>query len=204
MSSPVVVYEATVLLSSPLRDLLLRLACFTEPVRTTRQFQAKWTDKILDDCFDAIGKAHPTAPPEQLQRMREQIVASVPDSIITGYEPLIECLELPDPSCRHVLAAAIRAGAQTIVTSRLSAFPRRALGPYEIRALPPDHFLSDLVQDIGEPVLDVCHQLAGDYASPPLSFSELLRVLERQGLSRAVMELRALSGEVGATGSSLP
>jgi sarcosine oxidase subunit beta len=34
---------------------------------------------------------------------------ALPDARVTGYEDLIEGLELPDPNDRHVLAAAIRA-----------------------------------------------------------------------------------------------
>lgn len=35
---------------------------------------------------------------------------------VSGYEELIEALVLPDPDDRHVLAAAIKAGANAIVT----------------------------------------------------------------------------------------
>ena len=38
-------------------------------------------------------------------------------------EPLIAALDLPDPNVRHVLAAAIRAKAQIIVTKNLRDFP---------------------------------------------------------------------------------
>ena len=41
---------------------------------------------------------------------------AVRDCLVTGHEPLIEGLELPDPDDRHVLAAAIRCNAQVIVT----------------------------------------------------------------------------------------
>ena len=40
-----VIYDACVLWPAPLRDLLLRIAVH-------RLVQAKWTDKILDECFD--------------------------------------------------------------------------------------------------------------------------------------------------------
>jgi hypothetical protein len=36
---------------------------------------------------------------------------------VIGYEPLIESLQLPDPDDRHALAAAIKSGAQVIVTT---------------------------------------------------------------------------------------
>jgi len=41
------------------------------------------------------------------------------DCLVTGYEDLIAAINLPDPDDRHVLAAAIRAGAEAIVTDDL-------------------------------------------------------------------------------------
>jgi len=38
------------------------------------------------------------------------------DANVEGFEPLLVGLELPDPDDRHVLAAAIHGGAQSIVT----------------------------------------------------------------------------------------
>jgi hypothetical protein len=46
--------------------------------------------------------------------------AHVVGCIVTGYETLIPSLALPDPDDRHVLAAAIRCGADIIVTSNLN------------------------------------------------------------------------------------
>ena len=36
------------------------------------------------------------------------------EALVAGYEPLIGTLELPDADDRHVLAAAIRSGAQSV------------------------------------------------------------------------------------------
>lgn len=46
-----------------------------------------------------------------------------PEACVTGHEPLIEALALPDADDRHALAAAIRCGAQHIVTDNLKDLP---------------------------------------------------------------------------------
>ena len=52
------------------------------------------------------------------------------DCLVTGFEELIEGLELPDRKDRHVLAAAVRSGADVIVTQNLKDFPHDRLNPY--------------------------------------------------------------------------
>jgi hypothetical protein len=68
---------------------------------------------------------------------------AVRDAVVTGYEPLIGSLHLPDLDDRHVLAAAIRARAQIIVTFNLSDFPTEALADWDVEAKHPDDFLVD-------------------------------------------------------------
>ena len=45
------------------------------------------------------------------------------DALVTGYEPLVKTIHLPDPNDRHVLAAAITGRADVIVTKNLKDFP---------------------------------------------------------------------------------
>ena len=42
-----------------------------------------------------------------LERTRDLMDTATRDSLVTGYEALIDTLSLPDPDDRHVLAAAI-------------------------------------------------------------------------------------------------
>lgn len=44
-----------------------------------------------------------------------------------------------------MLAAAIRGGAQSIITLNLKDFPNEALDPYGIEALSPDEFVQDML-----------------------------------------------------------
>ena len=116
----VVLYDANVLYPSTMRDLLIRIA-------QARLVQAKWTNQILDEVFDNLRENRPDLNSDALSRTRKLMICAVRDCIVVGYEPLIDALELPDPDDRHVLAAAIRARAQVIVTNNLKDFPARQL-----------------------------------------------------------------------------
>jgi predicted nucleic acid-binding protein len=117
----IVVYDANVLVGYAQRDLLIRIA-------GTGLVQAKWTERILDEAMAAVQKSRPNIPSEKITRLRALMIEAIPDCLVTGHEALIEQLQLRDPDDRHVLAAAIKVGAQVIVTgtrtSRRQTWPR--------------------------------------------------------------------------------
>ena len=73
----------------------------------------------------------PQEPPDlsrgNLERTRQLMEQALPDALVTGYEHLIDSIELPDRDDRHVLAAAVRCGASVIVTLNLGDFPSESL-----------------------------------------------------------------------------
>lgn len=119
----VVVYDACVLYPFHLKDLLIR-------VSRAGLVQAKRTNEILDEVFDNILENRPDLNPENLKTTRSLMIKAIPDCIVEGYEGLVDSIELPDEDDRHVLAAAIRSNAQTIVTNNLKDFSESALLPY--------------------------------------------------------------------------
>lgn len=60
---------------------------------------------------------------------------ALPDANVTGYESLIAGLGWPDEDDRHVLAVAIRAKAEIIVTLNHKDFPQAVLNTFDIEAL---------------------------------------------------------------------
>lgn len=80
---------------------------------------------------------------QQLECTRLLMNAHVRDAFVDGYQGLIPALDLPDPNDRHVLAAAIKCGADLILTFNLDDFPEHTLGGYGIGACHPDQFLVD-------------------------------------------------------------
>ncbi|MBI1757612.1 MAG: PIN domain-containing protein [Actinobacteria bacterium] len=141
----VIVYDSCVLHPNNVRDL---------PIRIARDglVQVKWTDLILDEVFDHLRANRPDLVPGRLARTRELMVAAVRDCLVTGFEPLIDCLELPDPDDRHVLAAAIRSRAQVIVTTNLRDFPVERLERWDVEAKSPDDFVVEQV-DLDAPAV---------------------------------------------------
>ncbi|WP_235783769.1 PIN domain-containing protein [Amycolatopsis orientalis] len=129
--------------------------------------------------------------PGKLDRTRELMNRSVRDCLVTGYEPLIPALSLPDPDDRHVLAAAIKAQARVIVTENLRDFPGHALQRWNIEAQSADDFILDRIDLHRRIVVEAVLRIADSRRAPPTSFAEVLDARERTGLSRSVAELRS-------------
>lgn len=126
--------DACVLYPAPVRDLLIETA-------NTSVYRARWSDDIHDEWIRNLLANNTNATPEALARTRELMDLAVPDALVTGYQPLIPSLTLPDPDDRHVLAAAIVGRADVIVTTNLKDFPADVLSSFGIEAQHPDEFL---------------------------------------------------------------
>lgn len=116
--------------------------------------------------------------------------AHVRDCLVTGYEDLVPALTLPDPDDRHALAAAIRAGADVIVTANLADFPAEVLAAYGIEARHPDDFVAHLLDLAPAAVCGAAKRQREGLKNPPKTVDEYLESLERQGLPQAVAALR--------------
>lgn len=178
-----VVYDACVLHSASLRDLLMYLA-------DTNMFHARWTDAIHEEWIRSVIRIRPDLKREQLERTRKAMDAHADDCLVTGYEHLIETLQLPDPNDKHVLAAAIWAGASCIVTYNLADFPESVLAPYGIKAITPDDFVVRLINFSQQSVLTAARKHRRSLSRPSKSTVEYLATLEQQRLEKTVAFLR--------------
>ncbi len=179
----VVLYDASVLYGGLVRDLLIRAGI-------AGLVQAKWTSEILDEAFENLSRNRPDLDPANLRRTRDLMNNAVRDCLVQGYEPLIEGLRLPDPDDRHVLAAAIRAGAQVIVTDNLRHFPEVALEPFGIAAQRPDEFLAGLVELDSDQMWAIVDAIGTAFRQPDDREGMLAR-LRNNGLQQTASELEA-------------
>jgi hypothetical protein len=102
---------------------------------------------------------------------------------------LIPGLTLPDPEDRHVLAAALRAGANIIVTCNLRDFPDHMLLPLGIEAQHPDDFESHLFDQASGVVCAAVKRQRESLKKPPKTAAEFLAILAQQSLPQTVARL---------------
>jgi hypothetical protein len=186
MSQYTALFDANVLYPAPMRDILLQVA-------VADLFRAKWTADIHREWIEALLEHEPHRDRAALDRTRDLMDQATRDSLIIGYEPLIPCLELPDPNDRHILAAAIVGRCDVIVTQNLKDFPQTILTPYRIETQHPDDFLANYLNLSPGPFCEAVSKVRARLKNPPYSVEEYLATLTRQGLVVTASELKAFS-----------
>ena len=182
--------DANVLYGARLRSLLISLA-------HEKLFRVRWSAMVHAEWMRSLASNRPDLDPAQIDHIRAQMDAAVPDCLVIGFEGLIPRLDLPDPNDRHVLAAAIRCRADCIVTFNLRDFPTAVTAAYEIDVVHPDQFLLD-VYDLGEAAfIRALREDIGHYRHPPLSVGEYAGSLSRAGLPCTAKRINALAPHLG-------
>ncbi len=124
------ILDANVLFTKLQCDALLSLA-------DAGLYAAKWSAHIEREGKASRNAKYPGSEQDNTEKAR-QMCEAIPDCMVMGYEPFIECLELPDPDDRHVLAAAIVGHADAIVTNNIKDFPVEILAAHDIEVQTPD------------------------------------------------------------------
>jgi hypothetical protein len=180
---PVVLYDANLLYPFHLRNVLVQLG-------VNHIVAPRWTDAIHDEWIrNLAGAGRETR--ERLLRTRDIMKRVLPEADVRGYEQRISGLTLPDADDRHILAAAIEAGAETILTFNLRHFPAEVLALFGLSATDPDGFLCDLYATDREGVLAVVDAARLNLRRTAPSVGSFIDALERQRLVGFAARLRS-------------
>ena len=152
-------------------------------------YQPKWSRDIHNEWCRSLLENRKDIKSETLERTVELMNLALPDANITGYKYLIEGLTLPDIDDRHILATAIRAKAEVIVTLNQKDFPIEFLTPFNIEALHPDEFISDLFDLNHALALEAVRRQRHSLRHPPMTVEDFLAMLLKQGLTKTVKAL---------------
>lgn len=178
------VLDACVLYPARLRDLLLSIAA-------ADLFRPVWSDMIHEEWINNVLANRPDLMRMHLEAARDTMNRAFPGAAARGFEPAIPRLVLPDPDDRHVLAAAIHARADLIITTNLKDFPSAALIPHGVEAMHPDGFV-DYMFDLDEDeALTAIAKMRSRLRAPSMTPSEFIDSIEMVAMPRTGSRLRA-------------
>ena len=148
---PTAFVDANILFSRTLRDWIC-LLCL-ESSRSA--YDLRWSEDVLAEWIYRAKRRNPDITDRALGGVRRNIEQAFPYTLVTGYD-LASTPPLPDPHDRHVLAAALHADVDMLVTDDRRAFPENALrGKLDVYTA--DEFLvwvADNHPNLLRPVLD--------------------------------------------------
>jgi len=181
-SPPVAVYDACILYPFHLRNIVVQVAL-------DGLVDARWTDAIHDEWMRNLLANTPGLSAEHLAATKRLMDIALPEATVAGYEKHIQAVSLPDPNDRHVAAAAIAAGASTIVTWNLRDFPPAELRKHGLVRLSPDAFLADLYEQAPEMLLGSLANARHNLSRSRVSVSGFIGILRQQGLAKLTAQI---------------
>lgn len=188
--------DACTLASALRRNLLLTLA-------EAEFFRVRWSAQVLDETERAIetiltGKDYESADArDRAARARRAMETAFEEALVDDYDDLTcACDGMPDHKDIHVLAAALKTQAATIVTENLKDFPEKVLTPLNIEARTADAFIADTIAlDTGRAVAAI-RTMRLRLKRPDKTAELLLLDMEAAGLTETVDVLRPHVGSL--------
>jgi predicted nucleic acid-binding protein len=166
----VALLDANVLIPAVTRDTLFRAA-------EAELYFPAWSEEILAEVErNLVGHGMVTVP--RARRLIQIINTVFPDALTVGYDHLVTTLD-NHPKDRHVLAAAIQAGAEFIVTENVSDFPDSSLERHGISAITVDEFLIQLLETAPATMHQIIRAQAVEITNPSLTYDDVLDNLEK-------------------------
>lgn len=181
--------DACTLAGTLKRNLLLTLA-------EAEFFRVRWSGKIMDETEAAIAKILLGKGAADAERRavgaRAAMEAAFEEALVEDYDDFLpSCDGLPDGGDAHVLAAALKTQAATIVTENLRDFPAEHLRRLNIEAKSADAFIADTIAlDPGRAVAAI-RRMRERLKKPEKTAELLLLDMEADGLTETVDVLRA-------------
>jgi predicted nucleic acid-binding protein len=176
--------DANVFYGARLRSLVLFVA-------QAKLFRVRWSERVHDEWVRNLITNRPDLRPADLARTRAAMNAAVADCLVDGYEALVDGIVLPDPDDRHIVAAALVARAEVIVTFNDRDFPKQILSGLRLRTKHPDMLLMNALHRSRTAFLDAVKADFSHYRHPPLVYGEYLERLANAGVPRLARELEA-------------
>ena len=129
-----------------------------------------WSARVMDEARLAIMEVR-HVPDVRARGFLDAICRAFPMAMAEDWERFEPDVNLSDPNDGHVVAAARRAGAETIVTFNLKDFPADELSRYGLHAQSPDVFLTSVFDAHPEEAYGR-HAQTGQLQTPSAAYHE--------------------------------
>lgn len=110
-----------------------------------RLFRPAWSADVIEEWRRSIKRRYPDVGDDRLDAQQAIMTDQFPDAEVSGYQPIIQALNLPDPDDRHVLAAAVVGKCHGIITANLKDFPAQTLQGFKLDLIHPDDFIVNII-----------------------------------------------------------
>lgn len=178
----VVILDANVLYPFRMRDALLH---FSE----AGLFRARWSRPILEEWRGALLGRKPQLK-NSIDSQMQAMTKTFPEACVEGFDDLIAAIHLPDPDDRHVVAAAIVADAEHIVTENLKDFPKVSIAKYGIEAVTADDFLASTFELYPAQATAAMRTMRRNYENPPMNAGAFILDLQVKGMPKLALLLK--------------
>jgi hypothetical protein len=180
--------DACVLMGALKRNILLTLA-------EAEFFRVRWSGPVLTETTAAIEEYLKERGCQDYAERAKRAVSAMEDAFeeakVEDFEQLLcVCDGLPDSKDAHVVAAALKTRASTIVTDNISDFPPEILAPLNLEVTSADSFIADTISlDLGRAVAAI-KKMRVRFEKPELTPEQLLLTMEARGLTLTADVLR--------------
>ena len=165
--------DSCVLFSITLTDTLLNIA--DEEV-----FEPFWSPDVLDELKQAVITSRMTTE-EKITKRITAMKNAFANASVNEYRDRIDEMTC-HPKDRHVLAAAVAARCDVLVTFNVSDFPEASVQPHKITVMTPDEFLLDRLHTYPDRIMHALTMQLLAMNNPPRALNELLNQLEKAGV----------------------
>lgn len=150
-------------------------------------FGLRWSPEILDEVERALVRRGVSS--ESASRRIDAMHKAFPWAEVQGCSALAPQMT-NESGNHHVLAAAVLAGSDTIITANLKHFTPDMLKPWNVEAVHPDVFLLNQLDLSPNLVRTTIERQAADYVNPEMTVRDLLATLSRSGATHFAAEAR--------------
>ncbi len=120
--------------------------------------------------------------------------AAFEDAMVAEYDTYVEvCSALPDPTDRHVLAAALKTRADTLVTENVKHFPVEVVSSFGIEIRTADSFIADTIELDAARAAAAIKRMRERFKKPEVTPNSLITSMDAQGLTLSVDALRGFT-----------